>query len=87
MRHRGRFIGAIVLALVLHHSAVAGVIHTPAPAPPPPETVTSGGQITTGVTEPTDTPSVAGVISTPASSADSVVDMALSLVRSVLALF
>ncbi len=88
MKNLQKVLGAALLALVFSSPASAGVIDTPASTPPPPPaSITTGGEISAGVTEPTDAPGVTGVISTPAQAPDSVVAIALSLVRSVWALF
>ena len=67
-------VGALTLGLAL--SAFAGEMHTPV-APPPPPPGTNGIGIA----------STAGEISFPGISTDSVMEIALNLAQSVLAMF
>jgi hypothetical protein len=91
MKNLRQLCAAVVLALALAAPASAGVISTGVTQPPPP---TTQGVISTGVT---DSPSTQGVISTGvtdqesaedgATASDSVTEIALTLLQSVLSLF
>ena len=80
MKTLRQFSLALMLGLAFTSSAIAGDITTGVTSPPPPapSSVAADGDITTGLN---------GEISTTAQASDSVVDIALSLVQSVLALF
>ena len=69
---------AIVLTLMLGTSAFAGIIDCPpAPAAPPPPSITASGTVET---PPSD-------VTAPVASTDPVVDIALALLQSALSLF
>jgi hypothetical protein len=76
-----------LLLMSLSAVTLAGQISTTVVPQPTPPAIVAEGQITTGATEQPDTPGVAGDISTTAQASDSIVEVALSLVQSVLALF
>ena len=79
MRALRRLCAAFVLTLMLALSAFAGDIQTTVVSqPPPPDQVTTQGDITTGIT---------GEISTGVTATDPVTDIALNLMLSVLSLF
>jgi hypothetical protein len=85
MRKLHKFIGVVVLTSTLMVSTFAGQIDLPKPASLTPPSVTTGD--TTGVAGQIDLPVADGEISTTAQASDSIVEVALSLVQSVLALF
>ncbi len=73
---------ALVLTLALAITAFAGEIQTGITSPPPPpQTVTVAGEIQTGVAGQEETDSG------EATAADSVAEIALNLLQSVLSLF
>jgi hypothetical protein len=77
MNYLQSLLAACALTLGLTLSAFAGEMHTPiAPPPPPPAT---------GYMDTTST--VAGEMSGPGVSADPIMEIALNLAQSVLALF
>lgn len=88
MRHLRTLCAAVVLTLALTPPALAGNIHTGVASPPPPATQ---GNISTG------SPSTQGTIHTGvtnqesaedgATASDSVTEIALTLLQSVLSLF
>jgi hypothetical protein len=80
MRTTKTFMAGAVLTLVFAFPVFAGDIHTTVTSPPPPPSpITTESHM--------DTSSVAGEISTPAPASDSMIEVALSLVQGVLALF
>lgn len=88
MRTFHKFFGVVVLTLTLTPSTFAGQIDLPKSNPAAsPSSVTTDGDISTGVTGQIDIPLAAGVIDTPAPASDSVIEAALNLVRGVLSLF
>lgn len=75
MKHLGRYAAATALVFVLTTASVAGQISTGVTSPP------------TAPREQTGAVTASGQISTGAPASDSVIDLALSLVQSVRALF
>jgi hypothetical protein len=88
MRTFRKFFGGVVLTLTLTPFTFAGQIDLPKPNPATsPSSVTTNGDISTGVTGQIEIPSAAGDIHTTAPASDSVFEAALNLVRGVLSLF
>ncbi len=77
MKNLRALCASVVLALALTTPALAGTMHTPVATPPPPA---PQGDIHTGVTDQEN----AG---DEATASDSVTEIALSLLQSVLSLF
>jgi hypothetical protein len=78
MTKLGKLYMAVVLALALAPSALAGITETPPAAPPPPgPSITASGTI--------ETPPSA--VTAPVASTDPVVDIALALWQSALLMF
>lgn len=82
MKNLQRLCASVVLTLALAASVFAGQIDTgKTPPPPPPTSATAAGQIDTGIAPPDTTPNG------ETTSVESVTEIALNLLQSVLALF
>lgn len=80
MKNLQRLCASVVLTLALAASGFAGQIDT-GKTPPPPSSATAAGQIDTGIAPPDTAPNG------ETTSVESVTEMALNLLQSVLALF
>ena len=83
MKKLKQLTSAVALILVFTLTAFAGIIETPVVSPPPPPPPDSSSATTSGII---DTPGP-GVTQGPGLASDSVTEVALSLLQSVLSVF